>query len=114
VAGTTICFIACRWWGGGSAAQRWTSMAVQQLLASAAYPLVLVQAVLQDGGDRPLLLALFLLHFGFWRRTQHFSSFLVLFIAFGILLLEMFIVDLYKTCSKIIDMHRLAKVALPC
>jgi hypothetical protein len=34
--------------------------------------------------------------------------------SFGILLLEMFIVDLYKTCSKIIDMHRLAKVALPC
>jgi hypothetical protein len=33
---------------------------------------------------------------------------------FGILLLEMFIVDLYRTCSKIIDMHRLAKVALPC
>lgn len=40
--------------------------------------------------------------------------FLVLFTAFGILLLEMFIVDLYKTCSKIIDMHRLAKVPLPC
>jgi hypothetical protein len=111
VADLTICFVACQWWEGGSAAQRWTSAAVQQLLASAAYPLVLVQAVLQDGGDRPLLLALFLLRFGFWRRTRHFSC---LVYSFGILLLEMFIMDLYKTCSKIIDMHRLAKVALPC